>query len=185
MHVCASFSPTAEYRGFRQILLLLKTVQLEQLDSLAAATGGPRMELLREAVDDFLAKHFAGALEPEPRPQGQPGGARAQFERSLKRAVLAEQRRLQAGFQEQLQRELERATAERASKLAAREAAMNAREEELLQCAERLRLQRCSGDEHMTLEEYRLVLGCLHPDQPDRSAARLGHAFGIFKRLRP
>jgi len=38
-------------------------------------------------------------------------------------------------------------------------------------------------DEWMTLDEFRLVRGCLHPDQADRSKVSLNKAFDIFNRL--
>jgi hypothetical protein len=51
--------------------------------------------------------------------------------------------------------------------------------------AEELKLQmvRSKLSAFMTLEEFRLVRGCLHPDQPERSPERLRAAFQIFERV--
>lgn len=44
-----------------QVLMLLEPRQLKRLNRLAKATGKPRMVLLRQAVDDLLAKRVHGA----------------------------------------------------------------------------------------------------------------------------
>jgi hypothetical protein len=36
---------------------------------------------------------------------------------------------------------------------------------------------------HMTEEQFKFVLGCLHSDHPERSKERLDKAFTIFNRL--
>lgn len=37
----------------------------------------------------------------------------------------------------------------------------------------------------LTQDEFRLLQGCLHPDQPNRSAERLGKAFHVIRRFEP
>ena len=52
---------------------------------------------------------------------------------------------------------------------------------------ERARLAAVEARLHrfMTQDEYRLILGCLHADKPDRDPERLNKAFNIMRRLEP
>jgi hypothetical protein len=55
--------------------------------------------------------------------------------------------------------------------------------EEAKQEKEQYKRWSASLNQIMTREDYRIVLGCLHPDRPDRSPEALGRACEIFKRL--
>jgi hypothetical protein len=68
-------------------------------------------------------------------------------------------------------------------RLGERQANLEALEEKARAANEAAAQMLASIDTHMSEEEYRLVLGCLHPDRPDRDPKRLAQAFAIFKRL--
>lgn len=102
---------------------------------------------------------------------------RERFTRLLQQATEAEIKNLQAKFQTAVREKVQKETEEQRAELNRQQ--MKALEE-ISNWAER---SKCL-DEWMTQEEYKLVLGCLHPDKhhPDEQA-RYSKAFHIFKRL--
>ena len=85
-------------------------------------------------------------------------------------------RKVHASFDTEIRAEIERRLPDRKKRYDELEAELN---------LERARLQaaRAGVERFLTQDDYRLVLGCLHPDKPDRDAGRLARAFEIVQRL--
>lgn len=99
----------------------------------------------------------------------------------LRKKVDAEFARLQAQFNEAVEARV-------AVRLAAREAWFDEQEELVKEKEAQLDAARAHITQYMTQLEYKLVLGCLHPDRANADAeeqAKYNKAFTIFKRLEP
>lgn len=84
---------------------------------------------------------------------------------------------LRAQFETQVAQAVEARVAEQVARL-------DARERELADAIARVRARLANVVDLMSYEEFRLVLGCLHPDRaPADRVARFTEAFRIFQRL--
>ena len=109
-----------------------------------------------------------------------PKTAQQKLDRALKLQLQAEHIKLQRKFNEQLAAAIaaDRAEIERAKHEAYR---LEQAAKDEYEAANQYRL---GVDSHMTQDEFKLVLSCLHPDkQPEEMRSRYDRAFQIFKRL--
>lgn len=109
-----------------------------------------------------------------------PKTAQQKLDRAVKLHVQAEYMKLQRKFNEQLAAAVaaDRAEIERAKQEAYR---LEQAAKEEYEAANQYRL---GVDSHMTQDEFKLVLSCLHSDkQPEEMRPRYDRAFQIFKRL--
>lgn len=98
-------------------------------------------------------------------------------EAKVKRAIDAEISSLHRAFHEQVRAEVEKRTAKILS-------TVDEREEKALRDMKHWQAMRDSIKPFMTLEEYRLVLNCLHPDRaPEDRRDRFTQAFAVMQRL--
>lgn len=169
--------------GFRRNTMVQKKAQIEAAIGEEIPSHIDKGGRLARVIADHIVREAgrkrsqeelaAAAAEAE---AAVPEGARAQFKAAVKKAVDAEIARLRRIFESQVEEHVEKRLVQRREKLAAAE-------REIAEWRDALNDRQRDISTYMSEDEYRLVLGCLHPDRPDRTADRLGKAFEIFQRL--
>jgi hypothetical protein len=106
--------------------------------------------------------------------------ASEKFDSIVNRTVKAINAQLQESFASAVQKKVDVIVAEKLADITRREAKLA---EEVESFHRQVIDARRDVTTYMTESEFKLVLGCLHPDQTQRSKERLEKAFHIFNRL--
>jgi hypothetical protein len=169
------------YIGFR--------VHAEKKRDIAAEYGQPIPQRISdpEAIRALAAAVQRCALRANPPPQATITVMRTALpptrQRDFDRLVEQQTARIRAELQAQVKAAVEQRAAAEAEALKKERSRFYESTRKAEEAEDRYRNLARGLPALMTREDYKMVLGCLHPDRPDRSPEALHRAFIIFTRL--